>query len=745
MPNALSREISPYLLQHADNPVDWLPWGEVAFAKARAEQKPIFLSIGYSTCHWCHVMAHESFENVEIAALLNTHFVPVKVDREERPDVDRVHMTYVQALTGHGGWPLNAWLTPELKPFHGGTYFPPEDRHGRPGFASVLRVIANGWATDRQKFITEAERVLTTLREHAAPAAGAGDGTQTEARLFEDAGGAFELCFQQLYESFDPARGDFAGAPKFPRPANLNFLFRVAALQGADSDLGREAVRMATATLKKMAQGGVHDHVGGGFHRYAVDDAWLVPHFEKMLYDQAQIAVACLDARLATGDERFAWVARGIYDYVLRDLAAPGGGFCSAEDADSASAETGNGERLTGHGEGKKAEGAFYVWTRAELSAALGADAALVGEHFGVKPEGNVPAHLDPHGEFTGKNILAQQRPLAETARRLGLAPEAAVEKLAAALDRLRAARATRPRPHLDDKIVTAWNGLMISALARGHCALESGDGSEPTNPTAAPYLQAAVHAAEFIKRELWDDARGVLFRCWRDPSAKLGSTLLTAGGTGGRGAAEGFAEDYAYLIAGLLDLYEATFDARWLHWARRLQTMMDNLFWDDAAGGYFNSAAGAADIVLRLKEDHDGAEPSPSSIAAANLLRLAALFHDDTARARALRCLGAFRARWTRSPHALPEMLCAIERALEPPRHIVLAGDPAAPDFRALAAVARERPGLRRALVRTDAVALPWTAVMTPRDGRATAYVCESFACQPPATTPDELRRLLG
>ncbi len=745
MPNALAAEKSPYLLQHAANPVAWLPWGEAAFARARAEQKPIFLSIGYSTCHWCHVMAHESFEHPGIAALLNANFIPIKVDREERPDVDRVYMTYVQALTGHGGWPLSAWLTPDLKPFFGGTYYPPEDRPGRPGLPSLLRKIAQGWDQEREKLVAEADRVLAMLRgndagEEAAPvpaASGAG--------LFEAASAAFELCFQQLYENFDPARGDFAGAPKFPRPSNLNFLFRVATLQGVESDLGREALRMATATLTAMARGGIHDHVGGGFHRYAVDEDWFVPHFEKMLYDQAQIAVNYLDARLATGDGRFGWLARGIFDYVLRDLAHPEGGFYSAEDADSATPEASPSDQKPGH-----AEGAFYVWTRAELEAALGREmdatgaaatlppstsqAAFFCDHFGVTAAGNVPPAQDPHGEFTGKNILRQRQPLLATAKAHGLTPDAASELLAAQLARLLAVRAARPRPHLDDKIITAWNGLMISALARG-AGLDD------------RLLPAAVRAAEFIERELHDAARGVLFRCWRE----------------GRGVNEGFAEDYAFLITGLLDLYEATFDARWLRWAARLQQTMDALFWDERAGGYFNSAANAADIVLRLKEDHDGAEPSPNSIAASNLLRLAAIFSPYAAvgssevgrvvpnapgslshRDRALCTLGALRERWSAAPHALPEMLCAIERALEPPRQLVLAGDPAAPDFQALAAVARERPGPRRALIHAGP-GLPWTAALTPRDGRATAYLCEEFTCRPPVTDPADLRRLLG
>jgi hypothetical protein len=778
MPNALAAEKSPYLLQHADNPVAWLPWGEAAFAKARTEQKPVFLSIGYSTCHWCHVMAHESFENAAIAALLNAHFVPVKVDREERPDVDRVYMTYVQALTGHGGWPLSAWLTPELKPFYGGTYYPPEDRPGRPGFPSLLRRIADGWARDREKLVAEAERVLASLREQAAPASGQPGAAGAGAGLFEAAAAAFELCFQQLYENFDPARGDFAGAPKFPRPSNLNFLFRVATLQGRDSDLGREALRMATSTLTAMARGGIHDQVGGGFHRYAVDEDWFVPHFEKMLYDQAQIAVNCLDARLATGDERFGWLARGVFDYVLRDLGHPAGGFYSAEDADSAVGDLsgtgvppvispvhGRDARATHQG---KTEGAFYVWTRAELEAALGGEldlgqaaAAFFCDHFGVTTAGNVPAAQDPHGEFTGKNILRQRQPLVATAKAHGLPPAAASELLAAQLEKLRALRATRPRPHLDDKIITAWNGLMISALARGAVldslegrSLLAGDegvastanaGERGPSP-ASRLLQAAIRAAEFIERELHDAARGVLFRCWR----------------GGRGASEGFAEDYALLIAGLLDLYEATFDARWLRWAERLQQTMDALFWDESGGGYFNSAANATDLVLRLKEDHDGAEPSPNSIAAANLLRLAAIFAPHEAlessevgrvvpnapipahRTRALRTIGSLQERWSAAPHALPEMLCAIERALEPPRQLVLAGDPAAPDFQALVAVARERPGPRRTLIHAGP-SLPWTTAMAPRDGRATAYLCEDFACRPPVTEPTELRRLLG
>ena len=722
MPNALAHEKSPYLLQHADNPVDWLPWGETAFARARAEQKPIFLSIGYSTCHWCHVMAHESFENPAIAALLNAHFVAIKVDREERPDVDKVYMAYVQATTGQGGWPLSAWLTPDLKPFYAGTYFAPEDRHGRTGFPAILTAIATAWTSDREKLLAESTRVIASLNDyHVARQAQAGEPPD----LHDSGSEAFEKAFHHYAETFDATHGGFGGAPKFPRASNLSFLLRAASIQGLDTEAGREAVRMVAVTLQKMAGGGLHDHVGGGFHRYSVDDAWFVPHFEKMLYDQAQIAVNALDTYQATGDERFAWIARDIFGYVLRDLAAPGGAFFSAEDADS----------LLAHGQSEHAEGAFYVWTRAEIEAALPAlDAALVCDHYGVETAGNVPPSLDPHNEFTGKNVLMQRRPLVETAQRQNLAPAVAGERLAAALIKLRRVRAARPRPQLDDKVITAWNGLMISALARASVSA-AGCLSE----VGGTYCMAAVRAAEFIERELYDASRGVLYRNYRD----------------GRGVNEAFAEDYAYLIAGLLDLYEATFDPRWLHWAEALQQVMNELFWDPEFGGYFNSRADDASIVLRLKEDYDGAEPSPNSVAAGNLLRMAALFHDDGLRVRALDTIEALRAQWAQSPQALPELLCAIERALESPRQVVLAGDRRTSEFGAMANVLVEKTGPRQVVLavpgddpagRWLATRAPWLTAMKPAaDGRVLAYVCERFTCQAPVDSPEALRTLLG
>jgi len=734
MPNRLAQEKSPYLLQHADNPVAWYPWGHDAFEKAQAEQKPIFLSIGYSTCHWCHVMAHESFEDPAVAAILNEHFISVKVDREERPDVDRVYMTYVQAMTGHGGWPLSAWLSPDLKPFYGGTYYPPQDLHGRPSFSSLLRSITQAWQKDRASLIAEGERVIEVLRSHGAEqrqtTEGADDQDMTEA-----AGTAFESCFQYFYEAFDPTKGGFGSAPKFPRAANLNFIFRVAAIQGTDTESGREAIKMATFTLQRMAEGGIHDQVGGGFHRYSVDDSWLVPHFEKMLYDQAQIAVNYLEGYQASGREVYLWIARDTLDYVQRELTSPEGAFYSAEDADS----------LIEPGQPDHAEGAFYVWTSAQIAKVLhqplegpasGTLAELVSYHFGITAEGNVPSGLDPHGEFGGKNILAQRHSLADTAKKFGLDLEAANEQLLAALRELKRERDHRPRPHLDDKVIAGWNGLMISAFARASQVL-SATGDDTHAPVAASYLAAGLRAAAFIRRELYDEASQSLYRSYRQGRATVG----------------GFAEDYAYLIQGLLDLYEASFQIGWLQWAERLQEKMDTLFWDEAGGGYFNSAQGDSTIVLRLKDDYDGAEPAANSVAALNLLRLAVCAPDPEARTQqALRTLSTLRPQWTRAAQALPQALCALECALTPRRQVVIAGDPTKADFRALWHETQRRLGPRRSVFAADgaegqtwlAQRATWIGEMKPIEGRATAYVCEQFICREPVTEPTALRAQL-
>ena len=440
--NRLSQEKSPYLLQHAHNPVDWRPWGKEAFDEAKKRNKPIFLSIGYSTCHWCHVMERESFEDEAIAAILNENFVPIKVDREERPDVDRIYMTYVQATTGGGGWPMSVWLTPDLKPFVGGTYFPPEDRYGRPGFPNVLHRIAEAWTKDRDRIVDSSNNVIEQLKKETqlAPA--------SAALVSKD---VLESGFLVFRRTFDTRRGGFGGAPKFPRPVTHNFLLRY-----HSRTKNKEALDMVAETLRAMAKGGMNDQLGGGFHRYSVDANWFVPHFEKMLYDQAQLAISYLEAFQLSGDRTLAGSARHIFDYVLRDMLDPEGGFYSAEDADSV---------IDPAKPGEKGEGAFYIWKQSEIESALGAPAAQYFIYqFGVEPKGNV--REDPQHEFTGKNILFQAHSTEETAEYFEKPVEEIAASIAASKVKLRALRSKRVRPHLDDKVLTAWNGLMISAFA---------------------------------------------------------------------------------------------------------------------------------------------------------------------------------------------------------------------------------------------------------------------------------------
>jgi uncharacterized protein len=469
--NRLAGEKSPYLLQHAHNPVDWYPWGAPAFEKARQEDKPIFLSIGYSTCHWCHVMAHESFESADTAEIMNREFVNIKVDREERPDVDRVYMTFVQATTGHGGWPMSVWLTPDLQPFVGGTYFPPEDRYGHPGFKKVLQRIADAWKQDREKVASSGERIVEVLRQSQKPdpdAIGAIDDS------------VFEAACQQFERVFDPVEGGFGNAPKFPHPVTLNFLIRYHARNRGHAK-AEQAIKMFILTLDKMAAGGMHDHIGGGFHRYSVDRYWHVPHFEKMLYDQAQLAGAYLDAFQITHDRRHSLVVADILDYVSRDMTSASGGFYSAEDADSPlfdpaapvydrrGNEGEEAENVGGHRPPpqKTAEGAFYVWSKREIDRLLGDDAELFNFCYGVEEHGNVAEGSDPHDEFREKNILIQRHNASEGAEHFKRSETSVEQSLAGSRRLLFDVRSKRPRPHLDDKILAGWNGLMISAFAR--------------------------------------------------------------------------------------------------------------------------------------------------------------------------------------------------------------------------------------------------------------------------------------
>jgi uncharacterized protein YyaL (SSP411 family) len=697
--NRLASEKSPYLLQHAANPVDWFPWGEEAFAKARAENKPIFLSIGYSTCHWCHVMEHESFESAAIAAFLAEHFVSIKVDREERPDVDQVYMTFVQATTGHGGWPMSVWLMPDLRPFFGGTYFPPTDVPGRPGFITVLRRIAELWRTERDQIEDKAHALLGALREAQEEA-----GTEVDDDWSPKA--ALETGLNQYARMFDAQEGGFGSAPKFPRPVNLQFLLaRAATRQPATEPAGA----MALHTLRKMAHGGMYDHLGGGFHRYSVDGRWHVPHFEKMLYDQAQLAQSYLAAYQFSGEEFFAETARETLDYVLRDLAHPEGGFHSAEDADS----------LPAPDAARKLEGAFYVWTEAEIREVLGDQrAAAFIAAYGIKADGNVEVDSDPHGELAGQNVLFRATSFEES--------DEADENLQKDRAALLARRNQRPRPHLDDKILTAWNGLAIGAFARS--ATVSGE---------ARHLAAAQRAARFIREELFDSTSGILLRSYREGPSTI----------------HGFASDYAFLISGLLDLYFADYDLGWLTWARQLQDTLDLHFWDQDRGGYFSTGDKDPTILLRLKEDYDGAEPAPTSVAAMNLWRMSRLFHNATMLAHGRHAARAFAGRLSEQPFGMPLLLSAAAWMEVPPAHVIVHS----PN--------RAHPGLAAMLAEANRPFLPHVTVLLIADAESreyfaqrhsivehlpldvsepTAYFCENHVCQLPVTRPEALRELL-
>ncbi len=711
--NRLIRERSPYLIQHAQNPVDWFAWGDEAFAKARRENKPIFLSIGYSTCHWCHVMAHESFEDAETAAIMNREFINIKVDREERPDVDRVYMTFVQATTGGGGWPMSVWLTPDLKPFVGGTYFPPEDRYGQPAFSKVLERIASVWKQDSAKISEQGTKIIAALAQAESNSA---EAIQLDAATLEAA-------YEQIARSYDSHEGGFSVAPKFPRPVTLNYLTRFFG-RTPESTAGQHALEMHLFTLRKMAAGGIHDHLGGGFHRYSVDAFWHVPHFEKMLYDQAQLAVAYLEAFQISRDPLFEEVARDVLDYIRRDLRAAEGGFFSAEDADS-EIETGpNDPSATRHK--KTREGAFYVWGQAEIDAALGQSASIFNYYYGVGPEGNVPSGADPHEEFIGKNILIEVQTVADTARHFKKTESEVREILAKARAILFSLREKRPRPHLDDKIITAWNGLTISALARGAQVLNDSE-----------YLSVAVDAATFVRGQLYDETRKVLIRSYRQ----------------GPSAVEGFADDYAFVIQGLLDLYEASFDVKWLQFAIVLQETQDRLFLDKSGGGYYNGTGQDASILLRLKDNNDNAEPAPSSVAALNLLRLAQLRNEARWWEQGKKTINAFGPQIGHFPSAMPQMLVALDFSLASPRQIVIAGRNDSPETQALLAEVHRHFVPNKILILADSAAgqryleerLRALQGVKLIDGKPTAYVCQNFTCKAPVNSAEALRNLLG
>lgn len=693
-PNRLIHEKSPYLLQHAYNPVDWFPWGEEAFARARAENKAVFLSIGYSTCHWCHVMERESFENDSIAALINEFFIPIKVDREERPDVDRVYMTALQAMGQNGGWPMSMFLTPDRRPFYGGTYFPPDSRYGRAGFPDVLRRIHDIWTREHDRVEESAAGISVFLHdiERGGPRSEAvSESVRTR-------------CYEQFAGTFDAVRGGFGSGPKFPRPVVFSFLLRYFDATGTP-----EARTMVLQTLRAMAAGGMYDQIGGGFHRYSVDAEWRVPHFEKMLYDQAQLVQAYLDAYLLTHDASFAAVARETLDYVLRDMTGEGGGFTSAEDADSPLPEN---PRESG-------EGAFYVWARSELEAILQGDADLFSYRYGVEAGGNVT--VDPQQEFTGKNILYQARTVQASAAQFTLTEAEAVTRLAEARRILFAARARRPRPLRDDKILTSWNGLMIGACARAWRVL----GEER-------YGAAAVRAAEFVIAHLYNSRTGLLRRRYRDGDAGLEAHL----------------DDYAFLAAGLLDLYEASGEGRWLRTAVNVTEKQIALFHDPERDGFFDTSGSDTTVLVRLREQYDGAEPSGNSMAAMNLVRLSRMVERPDWEKLASGTVAQAAASLNAQPVAMPQMVSVVGALDAAPRQVVIAGPIGDPSAEALLRVVYSfyQPGT--AVLRTDCgkegAALeelnPFTKTLRMIGGKAAAYVCRNFACDLPATDPATL-----
>lgn len=682
MPNRLAQETSPYLVQHKDNPVDWYPWGPEALKRAKREEKPIFLSIGYSACHWCHVMEHESFEDEEIAQALNEKFVCVKVDREERPDLDQLYMNAVQMMTGRGGWPMSVFLTPDLKPFYAGTYWPPRASRGMPGFDQVIEAVGKAWDTNRQ----EAEKLANRLTEDLGKVDGASAGGELSAELVQGA-------VRQLRQTFDSTNGGFGGAPKFPAPMALQLLLRHCHRRHDESSLN-----MVRVTLDQMAAGGIYDHLGGGFARYSVDARWLVPHFEKMLYDNAQLTVTYLEAYQATGDEDYARVVRETLDYVLRDMTDPSGGFYSTEDADS-----------------EGVEGKFYVWSPDALREVLGNEAAeTFARVYDVSEAGNFE-----HGQ----SILNLPKTIGQQAQLLGRDEEELRTELAASRTKLIAARGKRVHPHKDDKVIVAWNGLMIDAMSRAGAVLSE-----------SRYTDAAAKAADFLLAELRRED-GRLLHTWRGGVAKLDAYL----------------DDYTYLANGLISLYESTFVGRYLDEAAALlETVLDK-FADSTAGGFYYTADDHEQLIIRNKDFTDNAVPSGNAMAATALVRLGKF----TGSARYVEAAEAVMQQTAdlmhRAPTAVGQTLLALDLELGPTYEMVLAGDLADELSRAALADLRRRflPNKVLAFVGTEENARPQAVKelfegKTMLGGAPTLYICEGFTCQAPAQGQEEIKHAL-
>ncbi len=686
--NRLIREKSPYLLQHAHNPVDWYPWGPEAFEAARKEDKPVFLSIGYSTCHWCHVMERESFEDPEVAALMNDAFISIKVDREERPDLDSIYMTAAQLLSGGGGWPLTIILTPDQRPFYAATYLPKETRFERVGMMDLIPRVKELWRVSRAKIAGVTGQVMAALDRPASDCGGEAPGEAT-----------LTAAYDQLASMYDPVNGGFGRAPKFPTPHNLTFLLRYWKRTG-----DARALEMAESALQAMRRGGIWDHAGFGFHRYSTDERWLVPHFEKMLYDQALLAIAYTDAWLATGDDDYTRTARQIFTYVLRDMTSPEGAFYSAEDADS-----------------EGVEGKFYVWTEAGIREVLAPeDADLLIKAMAVSAAGNAG---EGHGLPTGANILHLPRPLGEIAAGLKMRAGELETRLDESLPGLYAARAFRVRPDRDDKVLADWNGLMISALARAASALD-----EPA------YAEAAAKAASFVLDNM-TDGRGRLFHRFRD----------------GEAAVPAFLDDYAFMVRGMLDLYEAMFDPLYLKTAIELNRMMIEHFHDSNGGGFFQAADDGERTIARHKDAYDGAVPSGNSMAMMNLLRIGRLAADPEMERMAEGVIRAFYCMVRKAPAGFTELLSAFDFALGPSAEVVIAGDAASPDTIAMIKALRRTYAPNKVLLLKTADPEPadglmpeFVRPMEQRGGKATAYVCRNYNCAEPVTDPARMVLML-
>ncbi len=681
--NRLINETSPYLLQHAHNPVDWYPWGQEAFERAKKDDKPVFISIGYSTCHWCHVMERESFENEQIAGIMNQYFICIKVDREHRPDVDGIYMNAVQMMTDSGGWPLSVFLTPEGKPFYGGTYFPPKDIYGRPGFERVLLSIAEAWKNKRQELVDSSEKISKVLASLTGP-------TEKEA-LSAD---MLKAGFDYFRTTFDAANGGFGPAPKFPQPTNLSML-----LSYWHRTNDTQALQMVEKTLDVMAKGGIYDHIGGGIHRYATDGRWLVPHFEKMLYDQALVSKVYLQAYQATGDKKYAATAREIFDYVLRDMTDPEGGFYSAEDADS---------------EGK--EGVFYVWDTKQIKSILDKDEAeIFAAYYSVTDKGNFEDN---------KTILNIEISIAQLEEKFQKDQTAIMKFLANARSKIFNERAKRIRPHRDDKIITAWNGLMISSLAYGGAILQE-----------EKYIRAAEQAAKFTLNAL--HKKGRLMRYYRQ----------------GQAVELAFLDDYAFTIMDFLDLYGASFETKWLIEAKMLAEEMIKLFADNEQGGFFLTGKDSEKLIARIKPSTDGVIPSGNSAAAFALLKLGKLTMNQYFTEQGGKVLESFSRQLKQSSGYSSEMLTALNFWLGPTQEIVIAGNADAADTQQMLKLIRNK-FLPNAVIllhqqeKNDSAidkTIPFIENLTVAEGKATAYVCENYACNRPVNNIDDLDKILS